>query len=697
MQRKTEEADRFGKSAQVGWQAAYFLKVASLCAALLILTVALFHNLPRFSPSFYIPVHTILEFSSIVVSFAVFAVGWYGYNQTGNRRDLFIAVGFLMVGSLDFVHTLSYVGMEPAFLVPENTVGGAAAYWMAARTFDAFALLGAAFILPSNRSRLLSRSVLLPVAAVLIAGITALFTIYHEAVSLAMFDTRLSPPQLTPLKIGLEYFVIALYIVAFFAYGRSRGWTFRSVMALQTALVVGVFSELCFTLYASPYDSLNLLGHVLKVVAYYFVLKALFVSSLQRPYEELLVAQKEGARHLENLEKSFTLIGDALGASLDRQETLELIASLAGDITNAPVTMVAEVGQKCLQPLASRGLPVVSQESICFEQCTAHSVIAEKRSARIDDLDEHSGFCRPELKAAGMRSMLSVPIMHGRQVKGVICVFSPNKAAFGEREERLLEAFSQHAAVAIHNAEIYQQQSYIADTLQRNLLPDVPRRAGIIEFAAKYSPAFVEALVGGDFYDVFELSDGRIGLLIGDVSGKGLAAAVHTAMIKYVVRAYAMEHSNPSSVLGHLNRLATFQLAGDMFVTLIYAVIDTSLGEVVYACAGHENPVLLRRTERELKILDSNGPLIGMNMPGPFVEYSIELDEGDLLLFFTDGLTEARQETRFFGQDGIVAELMEHSNSRPAEIVEALFERAREFSGGRLADDVAIIAVGRNG
>lgn len=674
---------------------AYFLKVIAACLAAVVIPLVLFTHTPRFSAEIYLPVHTVLEFSSIVVSFSVFTIGWYGYRQTGNRRDLFIAVAYMTVALVDLAHTLSYSGVEPGFLTRTNTIGGAAAYWIAARLFDALALLGAAFVSANSRSRFLQRRVLVPAAVLLVTVTIVLITTYHEAVSLAIFDTRLSPPRLTPLKIALEYFVIALYIAAFVAFNRGHLRKFESVLSLQTALVIAVFSELCFTLYNSPYDSLNLTGHVLKVAAYYFVLRALFVSSLQRPYEELTQAREEAAEHVQELEKSLTSIGNALSSSLDRDKTLELIAELAADITHAPTTIVAEIRDGKLIPIAGHGAAHYGNCPVTLEKCLAKTAIIQRAATSIGNLHEYSEMCSPKLAEAGIRSVLSAPIMHDGRLLGIICAHSPSPKAFGEREERLLGAFAQHAAIALRNTEIFQHQRHIADTLQRNLLPGIPSSADGFQISAHYAPAFDEALIGGDFYDVFEISDHRLGLLIGDVSGKGLSAAVHTAMIKYAVRAYATEHDSPAEVLQNLNKAVMNELANDMFVTLLYAVIDTTTGDIVYASAGHENPILYEDASSSMRVLESSGPLVGLDLPGGYSEWTIRLEQGDLLVLYTDGLTESRRGEELFGQDGILVTLSEYSGAELPEVVSRLFERAVEFAGHRQTDDVAIVAVKR--
>ena len=141
---------------------------------------------------------------------------------------------------------------------------------------------------------------------------------------------------------------------------------------------------------------------------------------------------------------------------------------------------------------------------------------------------------------------------------------------------------------------LYTREKRIAETMQRSLLPVTPQVAGVFEFAHIYQAGLDESVIGGDFLDLIRLSPTRMGVVIADVSGKGLRAAVQTAMIKYTLRAFAQEEPlNPGSVLSRVNDVFCADASGlQGFVTLFYGVLNVTTGEFCYACGGHETPLL---------------------------------------------------------------------------------------------------------
>ncbi|MDQ3878919.1 MAG: SpoIIE family protein phosphatase, partial [Actinomycetota bacterium] len=161
-------------------------------------------------------------------------------------------------------------------------------------------------------------------------------------------------------------------------------------------------------------------------------------------------------------------------------------------------------------------------------------------------------------------------------------------------EIEALAVLAGQGAMAIENARRFERQRAVARSLQKGLLlTETPKLEGI-EIGALYEAAAGEADVGGDFYDVFELTDGTYALVVGDVSGKGAAAAAQTAMAKYMLRAFATRNPTPSSVLFHLNNALVQSFEEDRFTTIVYAVLDAATGQVVLARGGHPPPLIYR-------------------------------------------------------------------------------------------------------
>ena len=250
-------------------------------------------------------------------------------------------------------------------------------------------------------------------------------------------------------------------------------------------------------------------------------------------------------------------------------------------------------------------------------------------------------------------------------------------------------------------AALYEREHKIAESLQRSLLnkPAASILTGL-DIETIYRPAWDEAQVGGDYFDVFALDGNRLALVVGDVSGKGLEAASRTAEIKYTLRAYLREHSDAASALSRLNAfLCESQVmeagADEYFVVMVLAVVDTTTGMVRMAVGGAEPPILLHDdgTFEEIKV---SGIPLGIAAKANFLGTDLYLDSGDLLLIATDGVTEARRGRQFLGNDGmarLAAEALPLGSL--AEIGAAILDGAKEFAEDRLHDDVCLLLARR--
>lgn len=252
---------------------------------------------------------------------------------------------------------------------------------------------------------------------------------------------------------------------------------------------------------------------------------------------------------------------------------------------------------------------------------------------------------------------------------------------------------SETVALERHRTELYEREHHIADVLQRALIPQVSLDVPGYRIAADYKPALREAEVGGDFYDVFELSDGRVALVMGDVSGKGLPAAVHTAMAKYMLRAYAHEDPEPGHVLERLNRVMCDCTPDEVFITVFYGILDPGTRILTYANGGHDEPLLQSRSLGGSIALDVTGRAIGAFPGSCYSQRTLELAPGDVLLIYTDGVTDARSEGRFFGRDGLSEVLAANAEGSEEFIVGAVLAAASDVAAGQLHDDAAVVVV----
>ena len=218
-----------------------------------------------------------------------------------------------------------------------------------------------------------------------------------------------------------------------------------------------------------------------------------------------------------------------------------------------------------------------------------------------------------------------------------------------------------------------------------------------LEVAATYVSATRGAKVGGDVYDVFPLDDGATLIVIADVSGKGVGAAVDSMFVKYSLRAFASEHADITTIVTKFNALyRRTQKVPEAFVVLFAGILDHRTAIFTYVNAGHE-AAYVRRSAGRVDQLQPTGPIVGIADSAAFGAASTLIGGGDLLFLSTDGLTEARDPSgRFLSGDGVEAWLRETHGAPPQAVIDLLSRRLRQFTHARSNDDLAILAVQLN-
>lgn len=239
----------------------------------------------------------------------------------------------------------------------------------------------------------------------------------------------------------------------------------------------------------------------------------------------------------------------------------------------------------------------------------------------------------------------------------------------------------------------FKREHYISSTLQKSLLSVIPEHVSGLTVAGSYHSAYTGAQVGGDFFDVFCIDDRLTAIAIGDVSGKGVGAAVHTALGKYSLRAYAYVDPEPCRVMERVNTAIHNQIKAESFISMFYGLLDVHAGVLSFANAGHVPPLYLRGSGDDVIELSSGNPPLGVVLGMEFTQHSLEFSGDDRLLLYTDGVTEARDGRGFFGVENLAAFLLSERNAPPQEFVDHLADELEEWSGGHLRDDVAILLV----
>jgi hypothetical protein len=258
-----------------------------------------------------------------------------------------------------------------------------------------------------------------------------------------------------------------------------------------------------------------------------------------------------------------------------------------------------------------------------------------------------------------------------------------------EPERSLLYDVAERAALSIGRAQLHEQEHRIAVELQRGLLPKaLPEIAGI-ELVAHYQAAGLGAEAGGDWYDAFAQGDGRVGVVIGDVAGRGVAAASAMGQLRSVTRAFAVADGGERTPGEVLTRLNSHQLAlgRDELFTVVYAIIDRDSGSVCWANAGHPPP-LLRATDGNARYLEGGEGLTGLEEI-IYADQRVPLGIGDLLVFYTDGLVERRGESLDAGLERL-QQAVGAGPEDPEELCEHILQMAL-LPDARLQDDVTAL------
>jgi len=313
--------------------------------------------------------------------------------------------------------------------------------------------------------------------------------------------------------------------------------------------------------------------------------------------------------------------------------------------------------------------------------------------------DEQGRAVEAFARRLGARSAVLAPaVVADRPAALFVFAWSSPAPEFFHEQKDFLGRLSSSVSLSLQNVELFRAERHIADTLQEALLTLPPGLPGLT-YAHRYQSATDIARVGGDFYDLFELDGGRVGIVVGDISGKGLDAAALTSIVKSGIRANAMTSPDPAEVMDRVNHLAIAEFAGleqrfgaSVFATAFFGVLDVATGTLVYCDAGHPAPLVVDEHGAS-HWLAVDSPLLGVTEPMSYVQDTIELGRRDTLLLYTDGVIEAHGPAGMFGDERLSDLLRGRSDLDPEEICASVFAAVEDFSCGMIADDIALLTL----
>lgn len=307
--------------------------------------------------------------------------------------------------------------------------------------------------------------------------------------------------------------------------------------------------------------------------------------------------------------------------------------------------------------------------------------------------DEHLALAR----RMGARSVLIVALVARRRVLGTLTLMINEGARRYDRDQLVLaEQLAARAALAIDNARLFESRNRVARSLQRSLLPPVLPTIDRLALAARYQVAEGDLAIGGDFYDVMELGHGAWGVVVGDVCGRGPDAAALTGLMRHSVRTAVVREHVPSRVLSQTNDAVLHQIDDARFCTAAYLRVEVPVEpegavRVRASSAGHPRPLVLRN-DGSVELIECAGALLGVMEAPELVDTELELEPGDTVVLYTDGVTEARRGRELFGEDRLVATLARSSGSGADAVAAALEAAVAEFQDDA-NDDVAILVL----
>ncbi len=423
---------------------------------------------------------------------------------------------------------------------------------------------------------------------------------------------------------------------------------------------------------------------------------------LSEEREAALAAERASARRLRALYE----VSRSFAQSLRLDETLDALARTVVDVLDLDAAVVRMPDERREQ-LLSRAIHVrhenfagaagaILAQPVPFGQRNVQRLFRERlgfrlRPTRVPGEQFLPGLA-PFLEKGWTAAV--VPVALPTEVVASLGIFSfrPGEPLTEETVEAAT-AISAQAALAIDNARLYQQQKQFADTMQRSLLPRSRPVVEGLDVGELYEPS-ARVDVGGDLYDFLALDDGRLAVVLGDVTGHGVDATADMAMAKFVFRSLAREHPEPADFLAAANDVICSEIAAGKFISMSYLVVDGATGRIAAASAGHPSPRLVL-PNGSTRALEAHGLVLGIDAGQEYEESHAELPPGASLVLYTDGVVEARRDGELYGDDRLDSLLAELHELPARQLAAAVAKDAREFAGGDLSDDLAVVVIRR--
>jgi phosphoserine phosphatase RsbU/P len=396
-------------------------------------------------------------------------------------------------------------------------------------------------------------------------------------------------------------------------------------------------------------------------------------------------------------------ITGVMNSSLDFDEALNNVMDSVMHITQAQrgFLMIANDDGE-LEVLVVKGLDGETLEKEGYSTTIVGQVVTTREPLLTNNAQFDTRYqAGQSIIMRGLRAILCAPMMVKDRLLGVVYVDTSMRTGnFSNADRDLLSAVAGQAGIALENARLYsvavdkgrmERELQMASEIQMSLLPQQMPQVASYQITPRWQAARETA---GDFYDVFTLEDNKFGVVVADVSDKGAPAALFMAVARTMIRSTAHVGFSPVETLARTNDLILEDAESDMFVTVYHSHFYSD-GRSIHVNAGHNPPMLYRHAKRSVEFLPRGGRAIGWFPDNPLEEVNIELQPGDLIVYYTDGLTEAENpQGDAYGEPRLEQAILANADNSAHDVLEAIVQDVETFCAGEpLFDDLTVVVV----
>jgi serine phosphatase RsbU (regulator of sigma subunit)/anti-sigma regulatory factor (Ser/Thr protein kinase) len=403
-------------------------------------------------------------------------------------------------------------------------------------------------------------------------------------------------------------------------------------------------------------------------------------------YEE----EQRSRLRAERLQRMTALLSNALTPT----DVAKVVVDEVASAVDASAVVLAAVHEGRVTGALARndggGAPSSEAIEAVLEGTLGMRVLRGRRAAIVELPDgKATPYVADVVGTVGEGTLFLVPLVPGRRANGLLVATWDRPRRLASEDRAIVEALAGQAAQALERARHFESEQTIAETLQRSVLPmSLPRIEGV-QLAARYLPGTAQLDVGGDWFDAIQLPDGKLGLVVGDVVGKGVQAAASMGQLRNAIRAFSVERLKPPSTLARLSRLAD-EVLDTSFATVVYLAIDPARGICRMSSAGHPPPVIAYPDGRVGLLEHARGLPLGTGIPSKYRQETLELPAGTVIVMYTDGLVERRGHSIDDGLRDLQVAVLDAPKD-PDRLLEHVLDHV--VGTGERGDDIALLAV----